>query len=65
MFSVYKQQPGAVRDTGEVLEPGWYWVAMRDTENEPMQVGREYGPFNTYRAAAIDARATLGTDGRQ
>jgi hypothetical protein len=55
---VYKQEPGAVRPTGEVLEPGYYWVRVRPSQIDPslpgIPYGSEVGPFKTWRQAERD-----------
>jgi hypothetical protein len=48
----YKQGPGAVDDVGGSIEPGWYYVAMRDTAaGGPAPYGPSTGPFKTKRDA--------------
>lgn len=59
---VYHQEPGACRPSGEVLEPGWYWVRVRANEADPalppVPYGSEVGPFKTWRQAERDYEKT-------
>lgn len=62
-YQVYKQEAGAARPTGEVLEPGWYWVRTRCGYGEfPEPVGDEVGPYkNKLIASAAAKRAERDT----
>ena len=60
-YDTYRQGPGACNELGECLEPGWYWVRVREAGYgyPPSPYGLEVGPFKTKRDADREACKAL------
>ena len=58
MYQVFKQAAGACDDIGGVMEPGWYFIAMREgfAGGEAIPSGPCIGPYRTKREAERAAR---------